>query len=265
MYIRRDEGSQGGGTGAAGDADPKGQNQGADGDKGSGTDADGKVDWNVEGPKLKTGMDDLNAKFDKQANELGELRNKSKEYDTWQEALKTNPKTAFPALAKEHGHNVELKEPVDADTLMKQMQGDGDGKVDAKALVEVAKHLGAATKESILKEMEPTITAVHHEHLRKEFPDFDKGSDGRSELQMQYKAGLVPQDKLFHLAWRGLNLDEAVKAAVGEAEKAKEAEYAKKLEEAGLPGGSASQSASSKPRDDGRQTLRSKVQERTKA
>jgi len=257
MWILRDEGSGGGGQDAAGDADDKGQDQGANGGGGGGSDENGDVDWAVEGPKLKTGLTELNAKFDTQANELGELRKKASEHDTWKRALQENPKTALPALAKELGLAVTLNEPTDPDTLIKQL-GD-EGQLSAEKVVELVKHLSTASRDSILKEMEPTVRAVHHAHLRTEFPDFDAGADGRNELQTQYKAGLVPQDKLFHLAWRGKNLDEAIKVEVEKAEKTKEAEFAKKLADMGLPGGSAGQAGRPKPREGG--TLSEKVKE----
>ncbi len=257
MWIGGEEGSGGGGPGAADDADPKDQDPGANGGGGGGKDTNGDVDWTTEGPKLKTGLEELNAKFDTQANELGELRKKTSEYDTWKRALQENPKAALPALAKEYGLDVTLKEPVGADTLIKQL-GE-DGQLSADKVVELVKHLSTASRDSILKEMEPTVRAVHHAHLRTEFPDFDAGADGRTELQTQYKAGLIPQDKLFHLAWRGSNLDEAVKVAVEKAEAGKEAEYAKKLADMGLPGGSASQAAKPKPQEGGK--LSDKVKE----
>jgi len=259
MWIHRDEGSGGGGAAAADDADPKDQDQGANGGDGDGSDVNGDVDWTTEGPKLKTGLDSLKASFDKQANELGEVRKKASEFETWKRALQENPKTALPALAKEMGLDVALKEPVSPDTLLKQL-GD-DGQFSAEKVVELVKHLSTASRDSILKEMEPTVRAVHHAHLRTEFPDFDAGTDGRNELQTQYKAGLVPQDKLLHLAWRGQNLDEAVKVAVEKAEAGKEAEFAKKLADMGLPGGSAGQAARSKPSDQGMTKLSDKVKE----
>ena len=257
MWILRDEGSGGGGQPAAGDPDPKDQDPGANGGGGGGSPENGDVDWAVEGPKLKTGIAELNAKFDTQANELGEVRKKASEFDTWKQALRENPKTALPALAKEMGLEVTLKEPADPDTLIKQL-GD-DGQLSADKVVELVKHLSTASRDSILKEMEPTVRAVHHAHLRTEFPDFDSGSDGRNELHTQYKAGLIPQDKLFHLAWRGKNLDDAIKAEVKKAETAKEAEFAKKLADMGLGGGSAGQAGKPKPREGG--TLREKVNE----
>jgi len=262
MWILRDEGSGGGGQDAAGDAGDKGQDQGANGDKGSGSDANSDVDWALEGPKLKTGLAELNAKFDTQANELGEVRKKASEFDTWKRALQENPKTALPALAKEYGQDMALKEPGDPDTLIKQLGT--DGQLSAEKVVELVKHLSTASRDSILKEMEPTVRAVHHAHLRTEFPDFDAGADGRNELQTQYKAGLIPQDKLFHLAWRGANFDDAVKAEVKKAETAKEAEFAKKLADMGLPGGSAGQAERPKTSDDGRVKLSDKVAEHAK-
>lgn len=260
MWILRDEGSGGGGQDAAGDAGDKGQDRGANGGGGDGSDENGDVDWAVEGPKLKTGLTELNAKFDTQANELGEVRKKASEFDTWKRALQEKPKEALPALAKELGLDVTLKEPVDADTLIKQMGA--DGQLSAEKVVELVKHLSTASRDSILKEMEPTVRAVHHAHLRTEFPDFDAGADGRNELQTQYKAGLIPQDKLFHLAWRGINFDAANKVAVEKAEAVKEAEFAKKLADMGLPGGSAGQAERPKPREGG--TLREKVEEHSK-
>ena len=258
MWILRDEGSGGGGQAAADDAGDKGQDQGANGGDGNGSDENGEVDWTLEGPKLKTGLEELNAKFDTQANELGEVRKKASEFDTWKRALQENPKTALPALAKELGQDIALKEPTDPDTLIKQM-GE-DGQLSADKVVELVKHLSTASRDSILKEMEPTVRAVHHAHLRTEFPDFDAGADGRNELHTQYKAGLIPQDKLFHLAWRGGNLDAAVKAAVEKAETGKETEFAKKLADMGLPGGSAGQAERPKPSEGGR--LSDKVKER---
>lgn len=257
MWIRRDEGSGGGGPGAADDADPKDQDPGANGGDGGGTDADGDVDWAVEGPKLKTGLEELKANFDKQGNELGDVRKKASEFDTWKRALQENPKAALPALAKEYGLDVALKEPVDADTLIKQLGT--DGQLSADKVVELVKHLSTASRDSILKEMEPTVRAVHHAHLRTEFPDFDAGADGRNELQTQYKAGLIPQDKLFHLAWRGSNLDAAIKVEVEKAEKVKETEFAEKLANMGLPGGSAGQAGKPKPQEGGK--LSDKVKE----
>ena len=263
MWIGGDEGSGGGGQAAADDADDKSQDQGANGDDGKSSDTNGDVDWAVEGPKLKTGFAELNAKFDTQANELGEVRKKASELDTWKRALQENPKTALPALAKELGLDVALKEPADPDTLIKQLSD--DGQLSAEKVVELVKHLSTASRDSILKEMEPTVRAVHHAHLRTEFPDFDAGADGRNELHTQYKAGLIPQDKLLHLAWRGMNLDTAIKAATEKAETAKEGEFAKKLADMGLPGGSASQAERSKTPQDGRVKLSDKVEEQMSA
>ena len=257
MLFGVDEGCGGGGHAADDDAVSKIQYQFANGDVGCFKDTNGDVDWAIEGPKLKTGLAELNAKFDTQANELGEVRKKASEFDTWKRALQENPETALPALAKEYGLGVALKEPVDADTLIKQLGTDGQLSTDK--VVELVKHLSTASRDSILKEMEPTVRAVHHAHLRTEFPDFDAGADGRNELHTQYKAGLIPQDKLLHLAWRGKNFDEAVKVRVEKAEAAKEAEFAKKLADMGLPGGSAGEAGRPKPREGG--TLSEKVKE----
>jgi hypothetical protein len=259
MWIRRDDGSGGGGQTAAGDADNKDQDPGANGDDGNSDDADGDVDWAVEGPKLKTGLEELNTKFDKQANELGVLRVQGNEYETWKKALKENPKTALPALAKEYGLDVTLKEPEDPNTLIKQM-GE-EGQLSAEKVVELVKHLSSTSRASIIKEMEPTVRAVHHAHLRTKFPDFDSGADGRANVETQFKAGLTTQDELFHQAWRGANLDAAIKAAVEKAEAGKEAEFAKKLADMGIPGGSAGQAAKPKTPQDGRQKLSDKVEE----
>lgn len=254
-----DADSGGGGQAAAGDADNKSQDQGANGGGGDGSKTNGDVDWATEGPKLKTGLDELNARFDIQGNELGELRKKTSEYDTWKRALQENPKTALPALAKELGLDVALKEPTDPDTLIKQL-GE-DGQLSAKDVLKLVERLSTASRDSILKEMEPTVRAVHHAHLRTEFPDFDAGADGREEMHTHYKAGLITPDELFHQAWRGSNLDAAVKAAVEKAETGKEAEFAKKLADMGLPGGSASQAERPKTPQDGRVKLSDKVDE----
>ena len=258
MWIGDDAGSGGGGQAAADDAGSKNQDQGANGGDGDGKDTNGDEDWAVEGPKLKTDIAELNAKFDTQGNELGDLRKKASEFDTWKRGFQENPE-ALLAFAKELGLDVALKQPVGADTLIKQLGT--DGQLSAEKVVELVKHLSTASRDSILKEMEPTVRAVHHAHLRTEFPDFDAGSDGRNELHTQYKAGLIPQDKLLHLAWRGLNLDDAVKAAVEKAETGKEAEYAKKLADMGLPGGSAGQAERPKTPQDGRVKLTDKVSE----
>lgn len=205
-------GSAGSGEGTAGGGERKVEPGTETGDAGSsgGKQPEKKPDGKANGdPDWKTEAEKFKSQLGKQGEEVGKLRNKLKTYDTFEQSLQ-NPETAKNAisqLAKEAGLKIDFSDPNSAIDPDKLHSGDPDD------VTETFKQYGTSIIDTVLNRISPDLQKMNEFMLKQEYPDFDELGDTRTLLRRGAQSGQISGDKLFHLAARGAQLPDAMKAA----------------------------------------------------